>query len=92
MADGQNSRRAIWVSSDSERKTCTYERNGLCLCIWFKLAYCESTLLHEKYSQHFYCLERDLIEHLIKVSYFIGEKTEIQQDYILSKVTYWIRR
>lgn len=51
MADGQYSRRAIWVSSGSERKTCTCERNGLCLCIWFKLAYCESKLSHEILAQ-----------------------------------------
>ena len=47
MADGQYSGRAMWVSSDSERKMCAYERNGLCLYIWFKLAYCESKLSHD---------------------------------------------
>lgn len=88
MADGQYSGRSIWVSNDSERKMCIWEK-WIMLYIWFKPAYCESKLSHKIfYSQLFYWLERDLIEHLIKVSYFVGKKTETQQDYILSKVTH----
>lgn len=94
MADGQYSG-SQYEFPMIQKEKCAYERNGLKLYIWFKLAYCESKLSHkilahfeEKYSQVFYWLERDLIEHLIKVSYFVGEKTETQQDYIWSKVTH----